>query len=241
MPKSEKVQGAMAIVEDVLHALHLPGARTLGALIEKEIKERNKQTFEMLLEEMKKGRDEGVTFEENDAHDFVQMVLRLSDAAEKGTARRNLRLLAQVIVGLKRNQLFQFDNFQRWATVLETLTRDEILLLGTVYRLMKGKEHPWEALKHELVPQTFKTQGDLEAICASLMRTGLMIPASAFSGMAYNFNDATCDSSQYKIRIVALGANMNIFLDCPGDLHHRVGVANATIKTIYVSEIQTGV
>ena len=36
--------------------------------------------------------------------------------------------------------------------------------------------------------------------------------------------------SQYKIRIVAVGANMNIFLDCPGDLHHRVGVANTTIK-----------
>jgi hypothetical protein len=34
---------------------------------------------------------------------------------------------------------------------------------------------------------------------------------------------------------------MNIFLDCPGDLHHRVGVANAKIKTISVSEIQTGV
>ena len=39
--------------------------------------------------------------------------------------------------------------------------------------------------------------------------------------------------------VVALGANMNIFLGCPTDLHHKVGVANATIKTISVSEIQT--
>lgn len=33
---------------------------------------------------------------------------------------------------------------------------------------------------------------------------------------------STCNSSQYKIRIVALGANMNIFLGCPSDLHHKV-------------------
>ena len=33
---------------------------------------------------------------------------------------------------------------------------------------------------------------------------------------------STCDLSQYKIRIVALGANMNIFLGCPSDLHHKV-------------------
>jgi hypothetical protein len=50
---------------------------------------------------------------------------------------------------------------------------------------------------------------------------------------------STCDSSQYKIRIVALGANMNIFLGCPSDLHHKVGVANATNKTISASEIET--
>lgn len=188
MPTSEKVQGAMAIVEDVLHALHLPGGRTLGALVEREIKERNKQTFEILLEEMQKGRDEGVTFEENDAHDFVQMVLRLSDAAEKGTARRNLRLLAQVIVGLKRNRLFQFDNFQRWATVLETLTRDEILVLGAIYRLIGREGDPWSLVKEELVPNTFKTQEELEAVCASLMRSGLIIPVSAFGGLAYKFS-----------------------------------------------------
>jgi len=101
-------------------------------LVEKEIKERNKRTFEILLEELQKVRDENITFAENEVHEFVQMVLRLSDAVEKGTARRNLRLMAQVIAGLKRNRAFEFDNFQRWATVLETLTRDEILVLGTL-------------------------------------------------------------------------------------------------------------
>jgi hypothetical protein len=178
----------VAIVKDVLHALHLPGGEALGALVEKEIEERNKSTFNALLEELQQASQEGIKFEEDDVHDFVQMVLRLVDATAKGTARRNLRLMAQVIVGLKRHRLFEFDNFQKWANVLETLTRDEILVLGTAYRLMQREGHPWQPLKDELVPKTFKTQGELDAVCASLMRTGLLLPASAFSGIAFNLS-----------------------------------------------------
>jgi hypothetical protein len=190
MPTSQtRALAVVAIIKDLLHALHLPGAETLGALVEKEIKDRDRATFEMLLQELQQARDEGVTFEENDVHDFVQMVLRLHDAVSKGTARRNLRLMSQVVVGLKRNRLFEFDNFQRWANVLETLTRDEILVLGTAYRLIKsGVEDVWVGLKDGLVPETFKTQVDLEAVCAALARTGLVLPMSAWGGMVYGFN-----------------------------------------------------
>jgi hypothetical protein len=178
----------VAIVKDVLHALHFPGGETLGALVEKEIEERNQSTLNALLDELQQASEEGIKFEENDVHDFVQMVLRLLDAVAKGTARRNLRLMAQVIVGLKRCRLFEFDNFQKWATVLETLTRDEIIVLGTAYRLMQRDEDAWKPLKDELVPKTFKTQGELEAVCASLMRTGLLIPASGWGSLAYTFS-----------------------------------------------------
>jgi hypothetical protein len=189
MPTSqERTRAVVAIVKDVLHAIHLPGGETLGALVEKEIKKRNDETLKALLDELQQAREEDIKFEEDDVHDFVQMVLRLLDAVAKGTARRNLRLMSQVIVGLKRNRLFEFDRFQRWANVLETLTRDEILVLGTAYRLMQHPEHPWAPLRSELVPNTFNTQGELDAVCASLTRTGLVIPASAFSGIAYNFS-----------------------------------------------------
>jgi hypothetical protein len=123
----------------------------------------------------------------------------LLDAVSKGTARRNLRLMSQVVVGLKRNRLFEFDNFQRWANVLETLTRDEILVLGSAYRLLKqgvqdqlaGRREAvvWVGLQNELVPQPFKTKIDLEAVCAALARTGLVTPMSAYGGMVYLFNN----------------------------------------------------
>jgi 3',5'-cyclic AMP phosphodiesterase CpdA len=80
--------------------------------------------FRRIAERSAGGRD----FEENDVHEFVHTVLRLDDAVSKGTARRNLRMMSQVIVGLKRHRLFEFNNFQRWATLLETLTHDEILV-----------------------------------------------------------------------------------------------------------------
>jgi hypothetical protein len=193
-----RVLAVIAIVKDLLHALHLPGAETLGALVEKEIEDRNRSTFEMLLIELEKAREEGMTFEENDVHDFAQMVLRLYDAVSKGTAQRNLRLMSQVIVGLKRHRLFEFNNFQRWATVLETLTRDEILLLGTAYRLKKKgvQEEVWAALKEALVPEPFKTNADLEAVCAALARTGLVLPASAWGGMVYLFGDGVVQLGQ---------------------------------------------
>jgi hypothetical protein len=47
-----RVLAVIAIVKDLLHALHLPGAETLGALVEKEIEDRNRSTFEMLLIEL---------------------------------------------------------------------------------------------------------------------------------------------------------------------------------------------
>jgi hypothetical protein len=119
------------------------------------------------------------------------MVLRLLDAVDKGTARRNLHLMAQVIAGLKRHRLFEFNNFQRWANILETLTRDEILVLGAAYKLTQREGDVWSLLRTQLVPQTFATQRDLDAVCASLMRTGLTIPVAAYGGsMAYRFAES---------------------------------------------------
>ncbi len=218
MPTSQtRALAVVAIVKDLLDALHMPGGETLGALVEKEIEERNKSTFEMLLQELQKARDEGVSFEENDVHDFVQMVLRLLDAVSKGTARRNLRLMSQVVVGLKRNRLFEFDNFQRWVNVLETLTRDEILVLGSAHRLLKqgvqdqlaGRREAvvWVRLQNELVPQPFTTKIDLEAVCAALARTGLVTPMSAYGGMVYLFNNG----------VVQLGALADLELDPTND------------------------
>jgi hypothetical protein len=86
---------------------------------------------------------------------------------------------------LKKNRLFQFDNFQKWANVLETLTHDEILLLGKAYNVMQRPGHFWSLFVQELVPSTFKNNAKLEAVCTRLLRTGLLLPIPALGEVQY--------------------------------------------------------
>ena len=117
---------------------------------------------------------------------LADMVLRLGAAAAKGAARNNLRLLSQVIVGLKRHRSFEFDRFQKWANVLETLTRDEILVLARAYKIIKSERTDqtfWLLLKESLSGQ-FAAE-EIEEKVAGLMRTGLMIPSSGWGALVY--------------------------------------------------------
>ena len=131
------------------------------------------------------GRREDIEFGENDADELVQMLMRFWHASEIGTARENLELLAKVIVGLKRNQALVFDQFQNYANTLESLTRDEILLIGIVYDTIKegNVEAKFEIMREALKP-TFDL-GTIFSLFASLTRTGLFIPSSAYGGLIY--------------------------------------------------------
>jgi hypothetical protein len=187
--KDKAMRGSGALIRDALSALHVPGGETLGHLVEQEIEKRNLESFKAILEELAKGAEENVVFEKDDVQPFVQMTLRLLEAVNRGAARRNLRLLAQVIIGLKRNRAFEFDRFQKWATVLESLTRDEILVLGKTLEIMKGPGHVWSLLVDRLVPQTFKTNAQLASVCARLLRTGLLLPNPALGTLTYGPTD----------------------------------------------------
>jgi hypothetical protein len=157
--------------------------------VERSIEKRNREAFCVIVSELERGQSQGVTFGEDDVNDFVQMVLRIVDAIGKGTANRNLRLLAQVIVGLKRCQAFEFDRFQKWANVLETLTRNEIIFLGRAYNVLQKKGHFWSLLRDELVPKTFSGM-ELAQVSAALLRTGLLLPVPALGELSYTATDA---------------------------------------------------
>ncbi|SHG73216.1 type II secretion system F family protein [Bradyrhizobium erythrophlei] len=182
---SDKSLGRIAVVKDLMHFFHLPGGETLGNLAEERARKRKQEAIDSIVQELEKGTDVVSAFDEKEVPEFVDMALRLIDAIEKGTAKRNLRLLAQVIVGLKKNRLFKFDNFQKWANILETLTRDELLVLGKAYVLMQREVHVWSLLVEELVPNTFPANGELDAVCAGLLRTGLMLPVPALGNLSY--------------------------------------------------------
>lgn len=173
------------LAQETLSALGVPGASLLEKGVNAVYEKRRAAALDILIEAIKREGIVNLQFEEGEADDLVQMMMRFAKATEEGTARQNLKLLAQVIFGLKRNRAFEFDKFQACANVLETLTRDEILFLGRMYRFYTdnpGKNDYRAFLKS--LSGTFENL-QAEALAAGLTRTGVLLPISAFGTINY--------------------------------------------------------
>ncbi|MGQ0444375.1 MAG: hypothetical protein ACT4O2_04410 [Beijerinckiaceae bacterium] len=184
MSKGDAILGRIAIVSDVMAALGIPGTSTFQLAVSNALERRKREAIDLLIAEVAKGKREGVEFTNGEAAELVQMLLRFSSAVDAGAARQNLGLLAQVIFGLKRNKTFEYDKFSKWANILQTLTRNEILFLGAAYHLMNEKPDDfWKKIKESLSSNFLSNECD--QIAAALTRTGLILPMSAWGGMAY--------------------------------------------------------
>ena len=176
-------RGAVALAQDFA----LPFSATLGEAVRARLEKRRHDAIELLISRIEQGERAGIVFGEEDADNFVDTTLRFMDAVEKGTARENLELLSKVIVGLKRNKLFEFDQFQKWCNILESLTHDEILFIGAAYRV-KSTSTPqslpfWGAVRAQLA-NTF-SRDEIESLAAALTRTGLIISIGVMSDTGY--------------------------------------------------------
>ncbi|MGB8901297.1 MAG: hypothetical protein WCC90_19590 [Methylocella sp.] len=184
MSKRNFSLGGTAIVADFMAALGIPGSSTLGLAVRKALERRRREAVEVLIAEIEKGKTDDIEFTDDEADELVQMLLRFSSAVDAGAARQNLRLLAQVIFGLKRNKTFEYDKFSKWANILQTLTRNEILFLGDAYRL--ANEPPVEFWKKlgERLSSNFSFD-ERHEVAEALTRTGLISPVPALGGMQY--------------------------------------------------------
>lgn len=190
MPKHNLTPVASTVLQEIFSALHLPGAVTINQAVITALEKRRREAINVLITELHKGGLDAMQFSQEEADEFVQILLRFRDAVEKGTARDNLRFLAQVVVGAKRKQALTFDKFQKWANILESLTRDEILLLGTVICVVKARgpnDGFWSQLLLEAAP-IFMTEDKTESLSAALTRTGLILPASGYGKLVYGPN-----------------------------------------------------
>ena len=78
-----------------------------------------------------------------DIDEAVAMVFEYISAAHRGAARANLRLMAQVLQGqIQNSPPLYADNFLRWASLLASISREEIIAV-TAYREM-WKRHEAE-------------------------------------------------------------------------------------------------
>jgi hypothetical protein len=191
MAGTDVVTLGAAVASDVLSGLSFPGGSTLELIASAHLAKRRKEAADILIAEIRTGRHGPVNFEEEDIDPLIEIVLRFSKAVGEGAARENLILLAQVIAGLKKHRALQGDQFRKWAGILEHLTRDELLVIGTAYVIAERFEAAGtdinEYYKTLLSELELKGYGENEAyaLLASISRTGLLAPVSGWGTLIF--------------------------------------------------------
>lgn len=188
----ELVPFGAAIAGDVLSYFNIPGGNTLGSFAGLYLQKIRREAAEILIEEVSKGSEEPINFAETDADPLIEIIYRFSKAVADGAARENLRLLAQIIAGLKRNKALEPDKFRKWANIVEQLTRDELMVIGKAIAIRRkivaagpgASNDFWQELRSELETARYPAN-EIDSLCTSVSRTGLLVPVSAWSGMVY--------------------------------------------------------
>lgn len=154
---------------------------------QKLLRRRLEQARDILLDELRQGER---TLSDPEVEDSIAILLRYGRAAQEGTARLNLRLMAKVIAGETQYRILYAHEFLRYADILAGLRREEIILLGTLHRhwhtaemksLGDGRRQQavCNRARTELIPNPFKEADDFYAAAEAVTRTALVRTADA--------------------------------------------------------------
>ncbi len=172
---------------DVLSVLGIP-ANTATNVFRAFMQRRADEARDILFDALRAGEIDSLNAGNDD--EAIAVMYRYYLAVRDGVARTNLRLLAQAMVGLfKRDRLFS-EEFNKYAEILSRLSRDEILVIGTLHGYRKAEERRqsplvgtgqyWSKVLKELVPDQFPTEEHVIAVCCSGMRSGLLFTPRDF-------------------------------------------------------------
>lgn len=151
------------------------GNRFVEETIRRIFRRRAEVARNVALEEIRAGR--GILpLSAPDADEAVAIAWRYFRAAEEGTARLNLRLMASVLAGQLASGELNASKFLRWSDLIASLSEPEIVLLATLHRVCKGNDVVDGDIKAcgLLVPKYFDDEGDFALTAQSLLRTGLV-------------------------------------------------------------------
>lgn len=177
-----------AFLGDSLSLINYPAAGTAATgaalALQRVMKRREDAAREVLQSELSKGNIGPLDAAAQD--DAVAILFRYARAAQEGAARRNLRLLAQVIRGQLSLGNLVADEFLSYADVLASLRREEVTLLGVMAR-HRGQLRVadttdeaafgiWMAIEAELSgTPLFPTRDHVKASASALVRSGLVL------------------------------------------------------------------
>lgn len=165
----------------LLGALAKLGITSAGQACAFLYRKRAVENFEILLEELRQGKVP-VDYVVPPDH-AAAVLLRVHRASLEGTARVNLRLMAQVIRGQLEQKNLVADRFLYFADILAGLRREEIVLLGAILNLDKSMPavetkpvvYMWKGLSAKLLGTSlFPDEQTIETYCFSVVRFGLL-------------------------------------------------------------------
>ncbi len=149
---------------------------------------------DILLDELRRGER---TLSAPEVDETVAVLLRYGRAAQEGTARLNLRLMAKVIAGQVQQKVLYADEFLRHADIIASLRREEVILLGALQRHWAAPAVQAMANDHdrmneakrlmlaELTPVPFIDIVELAATEDAIVRTGFLAGTEVFGGTIY--------------------------------------------------------
>jgi hypothetical protein len=176
-----------AVLSDFAAVLGIPSS-TVSQVFRNWLNRKAAEARDILLEELAADRTSDLNVASED--DLIGVVYRYGLAVRDGTARVNLRLLAKTITGLGRRDRIFADEFNKYAEILARLSRDEILVIGTLHRYRKAEERRqgpnvsthqfWTKFIKEIVPSQFPSDEHVIAVCCAALKSGLVITPRDF-------------------------------------------------------------
>lgn len=169
---------------------------SLGEAFGRLLQRRAAVARDILQEELARA-DIGVA-DAADRDEAAAMVFEYTEASRQGAARRNLRMLAQVLAGSLATPPIYASEFLRWSRILSDLTAEEIIYLARLHQAYQMPEFDRSDGKKEysalskylqarLISEGVARDGaEVSGILGALQRTGLVFYSAGGFGGAWH-------------------------------------------------------
>jgi hypothetical protein len=158
----------------------------LTAMADAYLEARRSIARETLIREFQSGERARLRDAE-EVDEFMGILFRYQRAAEEGTSRRKLELIARLLAGQVREGRANADEFSIYCTMLQSLSEKELNFLVCLWQLdqktggkVDNSGDRRKALADVLIPTVFATMDELHACGSGLLRTGLVIALTGF-------------------------------------------------------------
>jgi hypothetical protein len=172
MEKNSYLKIVNAIAQDIIE---IPGYNTMKTIWEIMLGKVNdtKKLFKEIFVDCSKSVCELSSVQKEELNLCVYNIFQY---AMQGRAKENLKLLIRMLKGLvevSANDIYT-EGFHKYSSLLSSLTKKEIILLGTIYQ--SKKKISYKDFKNPaLIPNVFKNEYEIQATKQALIRTGLFM------------------------------------------------------------------